>query len=475
MQCRPIGGEHGVSCVFPTLNDILEFEKNTLLTDRGYPRFVMHPAVSELIKREGNPLRFPVCSTGAARFLRDGFSFLPDTKILERDGYALLECPDTDTLKQLSADARNCGFTLSSRRAAAILNNEQTEPDGNLIPAVKKKIAGFESGSAQEWIRLLPSGMAGLLTLMIASVNGSRSGITMVDYPYVDTRILMDKISGRIGAGGIKTITADQKIQEGLSCSTGLLLLELPTNPLGRIADLENAVSEAHRQGTAVAVDATVATPYNFHPFQWGIDAVIHSTTKFLNGKNDHLGGALLINPESGFRDALMKQIDNFLSQTAVCMDPREAEVLHRNLDGFPKRMSRINSTAPQIAEWLEKHPAVERVWYPGLKSHPDYKKACRYLPEGFGGVLSFVLKKSSFQQASLFYDNCSLPGKGPSLGGEQSLLCPITMLTDFDADDAELKRLGQDRYTMRLSVGTEPFVELTEALAEGLDRCRGD
>jgi cystathionine beta-lyase/cystathionine gamma-synthase len=182
---------------------------------------------------------------------------------------------------------------------------------------------------------------------------------------------------------------------------------------------------------------------------------------------NDHLGGALMVNPKSENRYA--SRVAEFIAEMNICMDPEEALVLLENIEGFAARMDTINRNALAVARYLESHRSVGKVYYPFLESHPDYLLAQRYLSNGGSGIVSFSLAKSNLERARRFYDNCTLPGKGPSLGSEETLLCPITLLTYFKSSDDELAAMGLDRYLMRLSVGVEDANLLISQIEAGL------
>lgn len=462
----PLGGEHGVSCVFHTLQDIINFEENKVTLDRGYPRFINHPYITALNHAFGNNFSLPVISGKAARYLLDNYSNLDNITIKEFPEFALVIANNEADYRTIHNDVRNAGLTLSSRKAKRILEKDNTAFSHELNTRLTQKLASLEIGSRADLIRIFPSGMVALYALFAETFSSNKSHVIMIGSPYVDTRKLLENIPTRNNLPSTSFILGEKNLAEHITPNTGLIYIEMPSNPLLGLADIDKVVKVARDFNIPVAIDATIASPFNLHPFELGVDLIMHSTTKFLNGKNNHLGGALFINPKSQFN--LMPKIDHFIKATDCQADPEENLLLLENLSGFRKRMEIINANALEVAKYLDRHTKVNKFFYPGLKSHPDYKIAKKQLKPGYSGVMSFFLKNSNLEQARNFYDNCTLSGKGPSLGAEQTLLCPITMLSFYHDNDETLKKIGQDRYTMRISVGIESPTEIIRHLENG-------
>jgi cystathionine gamma-synthase len=462
-----IGGEHGVSAVFTKLADLIAFKEGSIRITRGYPRFVNHPYVDAFarVTVPGSEYRWAVSSVEAGRYLRDRFSQNLSIEIFERAGAAVLTVPDREQFALLYEDIRNTGFTLSSRRAKRLLCGVN-DPEPDYLDRCVKKISSFEKGSRIEDTFLFSSGMGAIFAALCATFDEQRPGVCIIGNPYVDTIQLFSKFLTRKNFAPPSVVEGYEEFEMTTGDDTGIVFLEIPTNPLLRVADLEKIVHFARARDIRVIVDATIATPYNINPLQYGADIVMHSTTKFLNGHNDHLGGVLLVNPESP--DMIGRKIKDFLALTGSGMDPEEGKVLFEHLAGFQSRMEKINNNALLVARYLSSHQAVDCVNYPFLDGHPDRHLAAKYL-KGGSGVVSFSLRGSSFERASAFYDRCRIPGKGPSLGAEETLLCPITLLTYYKMDDAALEAMGLDRYLMRISVGTEDPYLIISQLEDGL------
>ena len=266
-----------------------------------------------------------------------------------------------------------------------------------------------------------------------------------------------------------KTIFIRENILDNLENliddDTAGIIVEIPSNPLIELVDIEKIVEISHSKGVKVIVDSTVATPYNFNPLEYGVDIIVHSTTKFLSGKNNHIGGVILTN--SG---EISENIKEFNDITNLDMAPFDVRTLIRNLSNFEQRMRIINKNSIEIADFLNNHNAVEKVYYPTLKNSPDNLFLEKYL-KGGGGLLSFTLKESSAEKATMFYDNISEPIlKGPSLGSEKTLLSPYVMMAHYEDSKEELKILGLDFYLMRLSIGIEPIESIIKTLKNALE-----
>jgi cystathionine beta-lyase/cystathionine gamma-synthase len=246
---------------------------------------------------------------------------------------------------------------------------------------------------------------------------------------------------------------------------TAAILTETITNPLSDVPDLELLSWVARAHGVPLVVDNTIATPENCRPFELGADFVIHSTTKYLNGRNDHAGGAIIVRDEQSAR--LLSDCQALLKDA---MSPLEAEALERNLGSLSDRMRRFNENALRVASFLAGHQGVQRVFFNGLQSHRSHATARRLL-RGPGSVISFVLARNSSEGLRAFYDS-PLSGiiKAPSLGSDMTLLCPYTLLTHYDDTDEELAEIGLPRYLVRISVGCEADITpVLESLEEAL------
>ena len=238
--------------------------------------------------------------------------------------------------------------------------------------------------------------------------------------------------------------------------------VETPTNPLLRLVDLRALSEKAHRHGAKVVLDNTFATPVLQRPFELGVDLVLHSTTKYLNGHSDMIGGAILT-----CDDALAQKLRFLQNALGAVPSPFDCFLLLRGIKTLCVRMERHCQTALRLAEWLEARPEVETLYYPGLPSHPQHALAKRQM-KGFGGMISLRLK-GGWRAAESVLSRLRLFALAESLGGVESLVCHPAKMTHA-ALPAELKaRLGIDEGLIRFSVGLESFDDLRADLERAL------
>jgi cystathionine beta-lyase/cystathionine gamma-synthase len=198
-----------------------------------------------------------------------------------------------------------------------------------------------------------------------------------------------------------------------------------------------------------------LASPANCRPIDWGADYVIHSTTKYLNGTNDHAGGSVLVKCSE---NAIA--LKNFQENWGLEISPLEAEVLWNRMQDFEERMIHFNENSMTVANFLEEHSAVDRVYYAFSPSDVSCTSAPKLL-SGNGGVVSFVLKNDSEENLRRFYDGeFSSILKAPTLGSNQTLVCPYPLLTHYHASDEELREIELPRYLIRIAAGCENEIE---------------
>ena len=467
---EPIGGEFGVSCVIPTLDEVIGLMEKKLQFNRGYTRFIMHPYVQEFIDKQiqDGEYGIVVSSLETARFFTQEYSPVGNCTLTGNEHYGLIKTTDQSDFDILFRDMRNTGFILNPHIAKSLVEEKKIEKNPELKKKLIQELSEIEKGANPDRTLLFVSGMAALAGVLFSkNIRENKGHTIMVGNPYIDSRELLQKIAARKLQNTVDFISVDDDIEKYIKKDTGFILIEFPTNPLIRCTDIEKIVHIAHKNKIKVMIDSTIATPFNISPLKLEVDIVMHSTTKFLNGMNDHIGGVLFFN--NSVSSEIIAEIKTFQNTHKIDLCDQEAEILLNNLKEFNSRMKIINKNTLELAEWLNHHDKVEKVFYPLLESHSDYSIAKKYLPQGAGGLLSFVLKKSGLENAKKFYNHCTLPGKGPSLGSEQTLLCPITLLTFFHESDEMLKQLGQNRYTMRVSVGTENIDEIKNHLNQGL------
>ncbi|ACY15913.1 trans-sulfuration enzyme family protein [Haliangium ochraceum] len=311
---------------------------------------------------------------------------------------------------------------------------------------------------------IFSSGMAAITSTLLAMLRSGQHVILTSDC-YRRTRQFVTQVLGRFGVES--TIVAPDDY-EGLAAAirpheTRLIISESPTNPYLRCLDLER-VSEIKNQhpGVKLIIDATFATPVNQRPLEQGADLVFHSCTKYLGGHNDMLGGAVVGSAP------LVQALREFRGVLGGILDAHSGYLLIRGLKTLQLRVARQNQTAMAVARALEAHPHVERVYYPGLESHPDHEIAKRHM-RGFGGVVSFLVK-GDLDSTSRFIDACTLPVIGPSLGGVESLIEQPALMSFYELSTEQRLAIGIRDNLVRLSVGVEETEDLIADLTQALD-----
>ncbi len=274
---------------------------------------------------------------------------------------------------------------------------------------------------------------------------------------------IFTKIYRRFGVEFSLIDTTDlQQVRAAIKPNTKLLWLETPSNPLLRITDIAACSAIAKACGVRVVLDNTFATPLLQKPLELGVDIVLHSTTKYIGGHCDVLGGALITN------DAAIHEELKFLQNACGAVPgPQDCFLLLRGIKTLPLRISRHLENAAKIAEFLEGHDAVERVIYPGLDSHPQHELAKRQMT-GFGAIISVELR-GGVEAVRRFVRGARLWTLAESLGGVKSLFCHPTTMTHASVDAAERRRVGISDGLIRLSVGIEDAQDLIEDLDRGL------
>jgi len=256
--------------------------------------------------------------------------------------------------------------------------------------------------------------------------------------------------------------TSPAAIEAAMEPQTKLLFLETPTNPLMQITDLAATAEIAHRHGALVAVDNTFLSPYLQQPLALGCDVVVHSTTKFLNGHSDALGGVLVA------KDRAQGDWFYFVQKSVGgVMSPFDSFLLLRGIKTLPVRMERHESNARTIAAFLADHPKVQSVLYPGLPNHPGFEIQQRQA-SGFGGMISFDL--GSYDAAKRFLDRLEVMSLAESLGGVETLISHPATMTHASVPAERRAALGIGDGLVRISVGIEDRDDLLADLRRGLD-----
>lgn len=326
--------------------------------------------------------------------------------------------------------------------------------------AVERKLAQLDGGEAA---LLFSTGMCAITTTLLTLLSAGDHMIMTSDC-YRRTRQFCLSFLGRFGVEVTIVSPGDYAAMEAaVRDSSRLFFSESPTNPYLRVLDLPRVMDISKRHGLRLIVDSTLATPYNQQPLEFGADLVIHSATKYMSGHNDLLAGAVV-----GSRD-LLTQIEESRGIIGGILDPHAAYLLLRGLKTLGLRMERHNQSGMEIATFLERHPKVRRVYYPGLPSHPDHSIA-REQMRGFGGMVSFEIK-GDLDTASAVIDNLRIPYIGPSFGGTESLVEQPALQSYFELPTEQRLALGIRNELIRYGVGLEDADDLIADLQQALAR----
>jgi cystathionine beta-lyase/cystathionine gamma-synthase len=323
------------------------------------------------------------------------------------------------------------------------------------VRAAEEAVAMLERA---ETCVLFGSGMGAMTAALMHFLSAGETALAATAL-YGGTYKLLRDVLSRFG------VTLEMAEPEALAAACGasnakVCVFESPTNPTLRVLDLAAVAKAARSAGMISVVDSTFATPYVQRPLDLGVDVVMHSATKYLNGHSDHLAGALV-----GRREVI-EPIRKLSHQLGASMDPQVAYDLLRGLKTFAVRMERHCANALLLARFLEEQKAVTRVCYPGLPSHPDHGLARRQM-KGFGGMVSFSL--ATKEEAFRVWDKLRLIARAASLGGPETLTSLPILFSHTGYSAEELRRAGVDEGMVRMSVGLEDPGDLIEDLRQAL------
>lgn len=328
------------------------------------------------------------------------------------------------------------------------------------VRAAEQKLAALEG--AQDAV-CFASGMAAITTTLLAILREGQHVVLTADC-YRRTRQFVTGVLGRFGVESTLVPPGDYAALEAAirPGETRLIIAESPTNPYLHVADLEKLADiKSRHRGVKLFIDSTFATPVNQRPLEWGVDLVTHSCTKYLSGHNDVLGGVVCGN------EAIVGAIRDFRGVLGGVLDPHSAYLLIRGLKTLDLRVKRQNATAQRVAEWLEAHPQVAKVYYPGLESHPGHEVAKRQL-HGFGGVVSFLVD-ADCRGTSRFIDACTIPQIGPSLGGVESLIEQPALMSFYELTTEQREAIGIRDNLVRFAIGIEDADDIIADLDQAL------
>ncbi len=324
--------------------------------------------------------------------------------------------------------------------------------------ALEKQLASLEDAAHAS---AFSSGMAA--TAATLNLLSAGDHVVVSDDLYGGTYRLFSRVLSRYGLEFTYVDLGDlAAVRKAIRSSTKMIWIETPTNPLLKLADIA-AVSALRPSGAVVAVDNTFATPFFQRPLALGADVVVHSTTKYIGGHSDAVGGVAITND-----DRIHETIKFHQNSVGGVPGPLDAWLVMRGAKTLALRMREHERNALAVAEFLAAHGKVERVYYPGLPSHPQHELAKRQM-SGFGGMLSFTLRASE-SRAMEFAAGLRYFSLAESLGGVESLICHPARMTHASIPKEERERRGVTDGLLRLSVGIEDVEDLIEDLRRGLD-----
>lgn len=375
-----------------------------------------------------------------------------------RKPYGALTTPIVQTSTYTFSDtAEILDFMRRKAEGETEVRDEYGRYSNPTIRAAEKKIAALEGG---EQALLFASGM-GAITTTMAALLSSGDHVVLASDCYHRTREFALTFLSRWGIDTtLVSIDDPSSFESAIRASTRFMFAETPTNPYLRVLDLPRFVGIAQEHGITTMVDSTFATPINMLPLSYGVDLVVHSASKYLGGHNDLLAGAVI-----GAQD-LLAGIEHARGVMGGVGSPNDAYLLLRGLKTLDLRVACQNENGLHVARFLEAHPSVQRVFYPGLPSHPDHKVAGQQM-FGFGGVVSFEID-GDFEKTGRFIDLLRLPYVGPTLGGVESIVEQPAAL--FSLDPRERREAGLSDNLVRYALGIEDAEVLIADLGQALD-----
>lgn len=335
---------------------------------------------------------------------------------------------------------------------------EYTRSHNPTRTALEQCIASLEEG---KYGLAFASGMAAEQAVL--SLLSAGDHIVSCDDLYGGTYRIFERVMRRYHVD-TTYVTASNLVEyeQAIRPNTKLIWLETPTNPLLRLIDIQAVADIAHRHNLLVVVDNTFASPYFQQPLKLGADIVVHSTTKYINGHSDVIGGALVLNDEEVYQS--LKFYENAAGGVP---SPFDSWLTLRGIKTLAVRMRQHEDNAKAVAKYLVEHPRIEKVYYPGLTSHPDYELARRQM-SGFGGMLSFQFK-GSYADVDKVVRRFKVIALAESLGGVESLICHPASMTHGSIPKEIREPRGITDTLLRLSVGIEDSADLLTDLEQAL------
>lgn len=329
--------------------------------------------------------------------------------------------------------------------------------------ALEKRYASLEQ---TKYALGFASGLAAESTLLFTLLNPGDHIIGFDDL-YGGTKRLFNQWHEKYNVK-VSLVDATQTylIEQEIKPQTKFIWLESPTNPLLKVCDIEAISAIAHRNNVLVIVDNTFLSPYFQNPAVLGADIVVHSVTKYIAGHSDVIGGAIMVNDTELYEKLKFNQ-----NSLGVVPSPFDCYLVLRGLKTLSLRMDKHQSNAIAIAEYLEKHPKVDRVYFPGLPSHPQYSLNVKQA-KGFGGVISFEIKGGE-KEAVLFLESLALFSLAESLGGVESLIEHPALMTHSSITQKERDLAGIKDSLIRISIGVEDKADLLNDLEQAFEKIK--
>jgi cystathionine gamma-lyase/cystathionine beta-lyase/cystathionine gamma-lyase/homocysteine desulfhydrase len=324
--------------------------------------------------------------------------------------------------------------------------------------ALERNLAALEGGYAAHGFA---SGMSAIDMALRLLAAGDH--LVVSDNTYGGTYRLFERVLRNFGLDfSYVDTTAAANVEAALRENTRMVFLETPANPLMAVADLEGIGKLTRARGIRLAVDNTFMSPYFLRPIEWGADIVIHSTTKYLNGHSDSIGGVVVTTtPEDAERLSFLQ------NAVGAIISPFDAWLVMRGTKTLVVRMKQHDKNGRQVAAFLAEHPKVQKVYYPGLPGHPQHLRAKR-LMSGFGGMIAF--ETGSLAAARSVLDNVRLCALAESLGGVETLVSHPATMTHAAVPAEQRARLGITDGLVRISVGIEDVEDIIADLAAALE-----
>lgn len=312
--------------------------------------------------------------------------------------------------------------------------------------ALEKKLAAIEGA---EFGLAFSSGLAAESVLLMSLLKAG-SHVVAFDDLYGGTKRLFNKVFAKFGIEfDYVDMREVNRVEKAVKGDTNLIWIESPTNPLMKLCDIR-AISEIGKKcGALVVVDNTFASPYLQNPLRLGADLVLHSTTKYINGHSDSVGGAIMLSDSKIHEELKFNQ-----NAIGAILSPFDSYLVARGIKTLSVRMEKHSQNAMKIADYLESHPGVAKVNYPGLKSHPQHELAKTQM-SGFGGMLSFEIK-GGLEESKKFLQHVNIFALAESLGGVESLIEHPALMTHASVPKADREKVGITDSLIRVSVGIE-------------------